>query len=167
MHSCDDGRQVDVGERAFSILEGTQDAASNTAFGGKYGLPSAIIVYDGDCPFCSRSMRWVAQNDVRERLSFTSSTSATGSELMRRHGIDPSQPSTFLLVEGDQGYVRSDAALRVIEMLGTRARHLRHLRKVPRFVRDAIYDRIALNRRRIVPKACLKPSDQMLRRMIP
>ena len=67
--------------------------------------------------------------------------------IAHRYGIDPESPTTFILVDGGEAFVRSEAALRILEQLpGWRWAGL--LRAVPRTVRDRLYDVVARNRYR-------------------
>lgn len=126
-----------------------------------------IIVYDGDCIFCSRSMAWIARHDKARRVRFTSCTSLLGSELMRRHGIDPNNPSTFLVITDGQAFERSEAMLRLAVILDASVRPLLCLRIVPRPLRDVIYDWTARNRRRLIKGECPVPTQEMRERMLP
>ncbi len=126
----------------------------------------AVIVYDGDCVFCSRSMAWIARHDDLGLVRFTPCTSPLGSQLMRQHGIDPSDPSTFLLIQEGRGYVRTEAMLRVVALLDRPARALGMFRLVPRAIRDPFYDFVARNRRRILGGECPMPTDDLRRRII-
>lgn len=128
---------------------------------------AVIIVYDGDCLFCSRSMAWIAGHDRARRIRFTACTSETGSRLMREHGVDPLDPSTFLVLKDGRAYQRSEAMLQLTGVLDPSVRPLAALRLVPRPLRDAVYDWTARNRRRIMPtRTCPMPSDAMRERMM-
>jgi predicted DCC family thiol-disulfide oxidoreductase YuxK len=126
-----------------------------------------IVVFDGVCNFCSWSMRFILEHDVRGRLRFTSLQSATGRELLVRNGIDPSDPQTFLLVDGGEVYVRSDAALEIAKDLGS-WRWLRVFGFLPRGVRDRIYGVLASNRYRWFGKreVCFVPTAEQRARFI-
>lgn len=127
-----------------------------------------IIVYDGDCVFCSRSMAWIARHDRARRVRFTACTSETGAALMRRHDVDPLDPSTFLVLIGGKAYVRSEAMLRLASVLDPSVRPLAALRLVPPFVRNAVYDWTARNRRSLIrSRECPLPSKEMRERMLP
>lgn len=128
----------------------------------------AIIVYDGDCVFCSRSMAWIARHDRQRRIRFTACTSETGSALMRSHGVDPLDPSTFLVIVGGRAYERSEAMLQLTRVLDRSVRPLGALRLVPAPIRDIVYDWTARNRRRLIRSdSCPVPSRDMLDRMLP
>lgn len=130
--------------------------------------PSVVIVYDDDCVFCSRSMSWIAAHDSARRVRFTACTSPEGGDLMRRHGVDPLDPNTFLVLIGDVPYVRSEAMLRLTKILDPSVRPFGLLRAVPTPIRDAVYGWTARNRRRIIRSdVCPVPSRDMIDRMLP
>lgn len=126
----------------------------------------AVIVYDGDCIFCSRSMAWIARHDDMNLVRFTPCTSELGRRLMEERGIDPSDPSTFLLILEGRAYVRSEAMLRIVDLLDRPARTLQIMRLVPRSLRDYVYDTVARNRRRIMRGQCPVPTSDLQRRII-
>ena len=126
----------------------------------------AVIVYDGDCIFCSRSMAWVARHDDMDLVRFTPCTSPLGRSLMEERGIDPADPSTFLLILEGRAYVRSEAMLRVVALLDRPARTLRVMRLVPRPLRDAVYDAVARSRKRIMRGECPVPTREFQSRLI-
>jgi predicted DCC family thiol-disulfide oxidoreductase YuxK len=127
-----------------------------------------VIVYDGDCVFCSRSMSWIARHDRARRIRFTACTSETGAALMRRHDVDPLDPSTFLVLIDGRPYVRSEAMLRLASVLDPSVRPLAALRLVPPFIRNTIYDWTARNRRSLIrSRECPMPSKEMRERMLP
>ena len=135
--------------------------------GARVTAPRALIVYDGDCVFCSRSMAWIVAHDSRRLVTLTPCTSATGSRTMREHGIDPGDPSTFLAIIDGEAHVRSDAMLAIVPLLDAPAQPLRAMRLVPSFVRDAVYDWTARNRRRILRGDCPVPTAAMRERIVP
>ncbi len=76
----------------------------------------------------------------------------TGDALYRRHGMDPADPSSILVIEGDRIRQDSDAVLFIYERLGFPWRALTALRIVPAFIRDPLYRWIARNRYRLFGK---------------
>ena len=127
----------------------------------------ALIVYDGSCVFCSRSMSWIAEHDSARRIRFTACTSDVGSVLVLKHAIDPADSSKFLVLIDDVPYVRSEAMLRLVPLLDRRVRPLAALRMVPTPLRDAIYDWTARNRLRLMGRTeCPIPSAAMRERII-
>jgi predicted DCC family thiol-disulfide oxidoreductase YuxK len=107
----------------------------------------AVILFDGVCVLCSWSYRFVRARDPDRHFRFVAIQEAEGQALARRFAIDPDNPSTFVLIEGDIARVRSDAVLRIVARLpGWRWMTL--LRVVPRGLRDRLYDLVARNRYR-------------------
>ena len=107
-----------------------------------------ILVFDGVCLLCSRWVRFILQHDRAERYRFASMQSATGQALLSRHGLDPQDPNSLLLVEGDDAATDSDAILRVLTGFGGLYRIWAVLRLVPRALRDPAYRWLARNRYR-------------------
>lgn len=126
-----------------------------------------IVVFDGACNFCSRSVQFILRHDVRGRLRFAPLQSQTGRQLLERNGIDPADAQTFLLLDGDSVFVRSDAALEIAKDLGT-WQWLRVFRFLPRMLRDWTYDLIARNRYRWFGRrdACFVPTAEQRGRFI-
>jgi len=107
----------------------------------------SIILFDGVCVLCSRWYRFVSARDRAHRFRFLAIQQPEGRIIAERHGIDPENPTTFILVDGAETFVRSDAALRILGQLpGWRWTFL--LRAVPNAVRDRLYDLVARNRYR-------------------
>lgn len=125
-----------------------------------------VIVYDGECVFCSRSMAWIVKHDVHDRIRLTPCTSDLGTRLMRQHGIDPTDPSTFLVIIEGQPYVQSRAMLELVPLLDAKVQPLRAFGIIPDPVRNVVYDWTARNRRRLIKGDCPVPSAEMTRRMI-
>jgi len=126
-----------------------------------------IVVFDGVCNFCLRSVRFILEHDVHGRLRFAPLQSSIGRQLLERNGIDPSDAQTFLLVDGNDVYVRSDAALEIARDLGT-WRWLRIFRVLPRGLRDRMYAVLAKNRYRWFGRrdACFVPTPEQRARFI-
>jgi predicted DCC family thiol-disulfide oxidoreductase YuxK len=45
-----------------------------------------LVIFDGQCGFCNRSVRWFLRRDRRDRLRFVASDSPKVAELLARHG---------------------------------------------------------------------------------
>ena len=51
--------------------------------------PHPIVLFDGVCNFCNRSVNFVIKRDKRRYFRFAPLQTAKGGEIARRHGIDP------------------------------------------------------------------------------
>ena len=122
---------------------------------------NSVIVFDGVCVLCSRWVSFVLKRDSRREFRFAAMQTDAGRDLLVKHGIDATNPVTFLLVENATAFTDSDAALRIVRRFGFGWRLLAHtLRFVPRRLRDALYRSIARNRYRWFGRteSCYLPS---------
>ena len=136
---------------------------------------SAILLYDGTCGFCAKSVQFVlAREKRRHTLRFAPLQSDLGVDVQRRHpelvGVD----SVIWLEPAAGGApesvsVRSTAVFHVLRYLGGVWTVLAGLGSiVPRFVRDAVYDLVARHRHKIIraDPSCLLPSPEQRARFI-
>jgi predicted DCC family thiol-disulfide oxidoreductase YuxK len=108
-----------------------------------------LILFDGVCNLCSRSVQFVLKHDKYAKFRFASLQSAIGQELLKERGLPADgQFHSFVLIEGDEVYSRSTASLRVLKHLGGVWSIGYGLWIVPAFIRNAIYDWISRNRYR-------------------
>src|SRR5499433_1666658 len=98
-----------------------------------------LIVYDGVCNFCNGWVRFVAKRDDDRVFTFASATSPTGLSVMRGAGLDPENPESIVLVDGDRYLQKSDAALTILSQLGGLWRVASALRILPKSLRDFCY----------------------------
>jgi predicted DCC family thiol-disulfide oxidoreductase YuxK len=128
-------------------------------------MPS-VVIFDGDCVFCQRSVRFIHRHDAANRFQFASRQSAAGSALLASRGIGLA-PNSMVLVDGDQVWLRSDAVLRIAAALPAPWSLARVFLLVPRPLRDGAYRVVAAIRHRISQRlpACPLP-DAALRAKI-
>lgn len=55
-----------------------------------------LVVYDGHCGLCNRSVRWFLRRDARDRLRFAASQSEKVAEVLARQGFIPALPAQEL-----------------------------------------------------------------------
>jgi len=121
----------------------------------------ALVIFDGQCLLCDGSVRFLLRHDRQRRYQFATTSSVTGSRWLSASGLDPDDPTSFLLVEGERAFQASDAILRVLTGLGGAWRGFALLRLVPRALRDAAYRLIARNRHRWFGRSeqCMLPDS--------
>jgi predicted DCC family thiol-disulfide oxidoreductase YuxK len=131
-------------------------------------LHSHVVLFDGVCNLCQRSVQVILANDAKGLFHFASLQSALGQQILQQHGLAAEPLKTFVLVENGQVYTRSTAALRVAAQLRGAWRWLRVLMLVPRPIRDAVYNLVARNRYRWFGKqeACWLPRPEWRHRFI-
>ena len=127
-----------------------------------------IIVFDAQCVLCSANAQFVLTHDRREHFRLASMQGEVGAGLYRRFGIDPANPETIILVEGDAVRRDSDAVLAIYAGLGWPWRAIAALRLIPRWLRDPVYRWIARNRYRLFGRraTCWVPTAEQARRVL-
>jgi len=128
---------------------------------------SALLLYDGSCGFCARSVQFVLRHESRRRtLRFAALDSTIGIEVRGRHPAIEGVDSVVWVETSESGsdeqvLVRSAAVLRVLRYLGGVWRGLAGLAAVvPRSLADMVYDFIARHRHKLTRgnPACLVPT---------
>jgi predicted DCC family thiol-disulfide oxidoreductase YuxK len=104
------------------------------------------VLFDGVCTLCNGLVAFLLPRDPAGRLRFAALQSGAGRELLARHDLPTADLETVVLVEGDRAYTRSDAAIRIAELLGWPYRLATVARLVPAGIRDRVYDVVADNR---------------------
>jgi len=127
-----------------------------------------IILFDAQCVLCSANAQFVLRHDWKRRFRLAAMQGPVGEALFRRHGIDPENPDTIIVVEGDHAHRDSDAVLFIYENLGWPWRLASMARLVPRLVRDPLYGWVARNRYRLFRrrKTCWLPSPALADRVM-
>jgi len=127
-----------------------------------------IIVFDAECLLCSANAQFVLDHDRQGRFLLASMQGEAGSALYRRFGIDPADPDTLIVVEGDRVRRDSDAILAIWAGLGWPWRAGAMFRVVPRPLRDSVYRWVARNRYRLFGKrdTCWLPDPAFRDRML-
>lgn len=134
---------------------------------------SALLLYDGSCGFCARSVQFVLRHEgARRSLRFASLQSPTGAEIRARHPALNAIDSVIWYEAGrsrDVVLIRSRAVLRVLAYLGGVWSVLGWLGAiVPRVIRDRVYDFIARHRHKLIRGApsCVIPTAEQRPRFV-
>ena len=114
-------------------------------------MPEAqpIILFDGECVLCSANAQFILTHDKARRYRLAAMQGEVGAELFRRHGVDPNDPDTILVIDGDRVLRDSDAVLSIYTGLGWPWRIAGLVLLVPRWMRDLVYRWVAHNWYRI------------------
>ncbi len=125
---------------------------------GSWNLAGSILIYDGLCGFCNRTVQWLLKRDKANQFRFAPQQSRWAEAALLRHGINRdamlAQNSVYLVLNPNSAQervlLRSDVTVYSLLLLGGVWKFLgRWLQIVPRFVRDAAYSLIARNRLRL------------------
>lgn len=127
-----------------------------------------IILFDAECILCSANAQFVLSQDRKKRFRLASMQGEVGSALYHRFGIDPGNPDSIIVVDGEHMLRDSDAVLSIYAGLGWPWKVLSVFRLVPRFIRDPLYLLLARNRYRLFGKrdSCWLPSPEYRDRLL-
>ena len=123
-----------------------------------------LIVFDGECVFCSGFFRFMLRHDRRETFAYATAQSPLGQGLYSALGLPLDDFETNLIIVDGVIYRRLDDYAAAMGQLGYPWRLLALCRLLPGLIKDAIYKPIARNRYRIFGRydACMIP-DAALR----
>ena len=118
-----------------------------------------ILLYDGSCGFCQRSVQFILAHERGEVIHFAPLDSEIASRLFADYpnlkNID-----SIIFIKGNVPLVESDAVLEIAAHLRAPYNLAKHARIVPKPLRNHLYRLIAKNRHRILQSSdcCLLPT---------
>jgi predicted DCC family thiol-disulfide oxidoreductase YuxK len=129
---------------------------------------AGIILFDGTCAFCERSVRFIATRDPQAYYRFGASQTPQAAELLARFDVTRDSARSIILIEDEQIFMRSTATLRIASRLSFPWRLAAILLWIPVPIRDAAYRVVAAVRYRIAGRsnACEIPPPEIRARLI-
>jgi len=121
--------------------------------------PTRLVLFDGDCGLCDRSVRWFVQRDPGRRFHFAPLQGDTARQVRERHP-DLQFPDSIVLIDGSTGdervYFQSRAVFQICAELSGGWRALAWLRIIPAPLTDLGYSIVARLRHRLFrpPDVC-------------
>jgi len=140
---------------------------------GKTKAPGegGIILFDGVCHLCERSVQFVIRHDPFAKFMFAPLQSDYAHGLIKELGLSMEELlngdiNSFVLIAKSELSLRSDAWLNICGQLDGWPSLLRVFRIVPRFIRDAVYDFIGRHRYQWFGKKseCMIPASDIQQR---
>lgn len=136
--------------------------------------PISVLLYDGECGLCARSVLFVLQREPpsrREQLRFAPLRGTWGAALLARHPALADVDSALWYHCDSRGeetiLSRSDAVHAVLTHVGGAWTLVaRALRTMPRAFRDWGYDWVAARRSRWNARACALPTEAQHHRFL-
>lgn len=98
-----------------------------------------LIIFDGFCKLCSRSVRFINTRDKKKTFSFIPLHDKKEIKIPGITGYDKNIPTTLFLVKNGKVYQKSDALLHIALCLGFPLNLLYLLIVIPSFIRDWVY----------------------------
>ena len=128
------------------------------------GSEKKIILFDGVCNLCNRSIQFVIKRDTNDEFRFATLQGKIGQRLAQERNIDVSKVDSIILIEpGVAYYTKSTAALKIGQSFGGFWKMIRVLNLIPSTLRDIVYDWVAKNRYAWYGKqdACMIPTPEL------
>ncbi len=119
-----------------------------------------IVLFDGECSLCTGSVRFLLKHNYSGNLKFASIQSETGSKIINLAGKTFDKADTLLLLQGNELFGYSTAALKITAHLRFPWNLLRILIITPSFIRDGFYRFIAKNRYKWFGRKSLCQADK-------
>jgi predicted DCC family thiol-disulfide oxidoreductase YuxK len=105
-----------------------------------------ILFYDGQCNLCHRVVRFVVKRDKNKIFLLTPLQGETARQKLT---VDVLNSDTVVLLEGNNVFIKSKAAFKVMKHLGFPWSILSLFGVLPKVLTDKVYDAIARRRYRI------------------
>jgi predicted DCC family thiol-disulfide oxidoreductase YuxK len=125
-----------------------------------------IILFDGVCNLCNSSVQSIIRLDKKEKFVFAAIQSKSAKEFMEQyHHI---KADSVILLKNSKAYVKSTAAIEIIAAFGGARILIKLAYLIPLYIRDKIYDFIAINRYKWFGKKdkCMIPSPELKKRFL-
>ncbi|HOZ85341.1 MAG TPA: thiol-disulfide oxidoreductase DCC family protein [Niabella sp.] len=126
------------------------------------------ILFDGSCYLCNSAVQFVIKRDAKKVFHFASLQSPVGKQLLKSYSLPENLLDSFVYIQNQRAFIKSDAALKVVARLGYPTKILVVFIIIPKFLRDWVYDIIARNRYKIwgQKKECMMPSSELEKRIL-
>lgn len=125
-------------------------------------LGKSVILFDGVCNLCNASIDFVIKRDKKDLFRVGALQEEAGKTLLSKFEVNPEYLDSLVLIEEDQVFFRSTAALRIAKKLPGLWPLFYGFIILPPFIRDGIYDWIGKNRYRWFGKknTCRLPTPE-------
>ncbi len=130
-------------------------------------MPGGVILFDGTCAFCERSVRFIATRDAGY-FTFGASQNPEGRALLAKYGTTRESARSIILIEDGVVSLRSTAVLKIARRLSAPWKWAAVFLAVPVPIRDAVYRVVAAIRHRLAgpSNACEIPPPEIRHRLL-
>lgn len=105
-----------------------------------------IFVFDGKCALCSGFVRFILRHDRQQKLRLLAAQTPLGEALFAHLGLKSGDYDSNILLLDGRALEKSEASLRVFELLGAPWSLAGLARLAPLPLRDGLYDIVARHR---------------------
>jgi len=127
-----------------------------------------IILFDGVCNFCNRSINIILDHDQDAHFQFAPSQSTAGKDILQQFGLDQKASASVILIDNEKVYTKTDAVIQIVTNLKGWPKLFRLIKFIPKPIRDFAYDLVAKNRYAIFGKreTCRIPDESIRHRFL-
>ena len=127
-----------------------------------------IILFDGICNFCNRTINIILKYDTQAYFQFAPSQSTAGKDILQQFKLDQKASASVILIDNEKVYTKTDAVIQIATHLKGWPRLFIGLKYVPKPLRDFGYDVIAKNRYAIFGEreTCRIPEESIRHRFL-
>lgn len=127
-----------------------------------------IIIFDGICNFCNKSVNFIIKRDTKVHFLFTPIQSDVAKEIMHKYDLNSKDIDSIILIKDDRYFTKSDAILEILKDLSGYWFLFRIFKIVPKIMRDYLYNFISKNRYKFFGKknSCMLPTKDLKKRFL-
>ncbi|MEI6236038.1 MAG: DCC1-like thiol-disulfide oxidoreductase family protein [Planctomycetota bacterium] len=127
-----------------------------------------VVCFDGVCKVCGFWAKYINEHEPAGLLKLCALQTDEGRALSAWCGLPPGEMNTMIFIDKGKPYFKSSAALRVLMYLRFPHPFISVFLIVPGFIRNWIYDRLALNRYSLFGKedVCMMPTPELKKRYL-
>lgn len=127
-----------------------------------------IILFDGVCNLCNSTVQKIIRHDPKNVFKFASLQSEFGQQFLKKNNLSQENFTSFVFIDGEDYYTKSDAALRIGRELSGIYKTASLLFIFPRFLRNAVYDFVSRNRYKWFGKQenCWLPTPEIQKKFL-
>lgn len=127
-----------------------------------------IILFDGVCNFCNRTINIILKYDKQAYFQFAPSQSNAAIGILQAFKIEKIAIASVILIDQEKVYTKTDAVIQIAKHLSGWPKLFRLLKFIPKPIRDFGYDLIANNRYTLFGKkaSCMIPGTSIRHRFL-
>ncbi|MBP9191819.1 MAG: thiol-disulfide oxidoreductase DCC family protein [Ignavibacteria bacterium] len=126
-------------------------------------MSEKIILFDGVCNLCNSSVNFIIDHDKNNVFKFASLQSDAGQEILKKQNLNTKDFDSIIFYDNGSIYTQSSAVLRIVKYFPGLWKYLYAFIIVPPFMRNFLYNIIAVNRYKWFGKkdSCRIPTPEL------
>lgn len=124
-----------------------------------------ILLFDGECTLCNKAVQLIIRHDKQAQFMFAPLNSSIGKSIT---SMAKNTPDSIHLFCRGTIYTKSNAVIKLMQLLGGYWRLGIVLKVIPEVIRDKVYDLIAAHRYKWFGKKnyCMQPTEELKARFL-